>query len=99
MSKKINPIHYKKLIKVFEKDGWVLDRTEGDHMVYVKDGYIRPVVIPCYYLHPLLLTSIRQLLYEPHGPDLFGRRFDGTIYRSNIFPEESSRHQSDLRPA
>ncbi|OGI61347.1 hypothetical protein A2645_00750 [Candidatus Nomurabacteria bacterium RIFCSPHIGHO2_01_FULL_39_9] len=55
MSKKINPIHYKKLIKVFEKDGWVLDRTEGDHMVYVKDGYIRPVVIPCYSEIPIFI--------------------------------------------
>ena len=55
MSKKINPIHYKKLIKVFEKDGWVLDRTEGDHMVYVKDGYIRPVVIPCYSGIPIFI--------------------------------------------
>ena len=24
----------------------MLDRIEGDHLVYVKSGYIRPVVIP-----------------------------------------------------
>ena len=43
---KINPIHRKKLIKVFERGGWVLDRIEGDHLVYVKSGYVRPVIIP-----------------------------------------------------
>lgn len=43
---KINPIHWRKLTKVFEKSGWVLDRIEGDHLVYVKSGYSRPVVIP-----------------------------------------------------
>ena len=43
---KINPIHWRKLAKVFERSGWMLDRIEGDHLVYVKSGYIRPVVIP-----------------------------------------------------
>ena len=43
---KINSIHWRKLVKVFERNGWVLDRIEGDHLVYVKSGYIRPVVIP-----------------------------------------------------
>ena len=32
--------------KVFEQSGWVLDRIEGDHLVYIKSGYIRPVIIP-----------------------------------------------------
>lgn len=43
---KINPIHWRKLAKAFERSGWVLDRIEGDHLVYVKLGYSRPVVIP-----------------------------------------------------
>lgn len=43
---KINPIHWRKLAKIFEKNGWMLDRTEGDHLVYTKSGYPRPVVIP-----------------------------------------------------
>lgn len=43
---KINPIHWRKLAKVFEKSGWMLDKIEGDHLVYVKSGYSRPVVIP-----------------------------------------------------
>ena len=43
---KINPIHWRKLVKVFERSGWMLDRIEGDHLVYVKSGFIRPIVIP-----------------------------------------------------
>lgn len=43
---RINPIHWIKLAKVFEQSGWMLDRIEGDHLVYVKSGHSRPVVIP-----------------------------------------------------
>lgn len=43
---KINPIHWRKLVKVFERTGWMLDRIEGDHLVYIKSGYTLPVVIP-----------------------------------------------------
>ena len=43
---KINPIHWRKLVKVFERSDWMLDRIEGDHLVYTKSGYSRPVVIP-----------------------------------------------------
>ena len=43
---KINPIHWRKLVKIFERNGWALDRIEGDHLVYVKSGYARPVIIP-----------------------------------------------------
>ena len=43
---RINPIHWRKLVKVFERSGWMLDRIEGDHLVYVKSGFIRPIVIP-----------------------------------------------------
>ena len=43
---KINPVHWRKLVKVFEQCGWILDRIDGDHLVYIKSGCIRPVVIP-----------------------------------------------------
>jgi len=43
---KINPVHWKNLAKVFEQSGWTLDRVAGDHLVYIKTGHIRPVVIP-----------------------------------------------------
>lgn len=42
----IAPIHWRQLIRVFELDGWMLSRTKGDHLVYTKSGFARPVVIP-----------------------------------------------------
>mgnify|MGYP001574021332 CR=1 FL=1 len=45
---KISPIHYRKLAKIFEKEGFIYLRTEGDHMIYTKKGIVRPVVIPKY---------------------------------------------------
>ncbi len=45
---RITPIHWKTLECIFEKDGFVYDRQEGDHRSYVKKGVFRPVVIPTY---------------------------------------------------
>lgn len=45
---RIAPIHYRKLAKVFEKKGFAYIRTQGDHMVYQKEGITRPIVIPMY---------------------------------------------------
>jgi len=36
------------LEKIFLKDGFVFDRESGDHRAYVKDGILRPVIIPRY---------------------------------------------------
>jgi len=44
--RKITPIHWRKLAKVFELDGWQLSRIKGDHLIYTKKGFPRPVVIP-----------------------------------------------------
>ena len=43
--KKIIPIHYKKLIAVFEHDGFRVRRIKGDHVVMTKEGVKRPLVI------------------------------------------------------
>jgi predicted RNA binding protein YcfA (HicA-like mRNA interferase family) len=43
---KISPIDWKDLAKFFESHGWVLNRIKGDHLVYAKEGFSRPVVIP-----------------------------------------------------
>lgn len=43
---KIAPVHWKKLAKIFERNGWILDRVEGDHFVFIKPDCLRPVVIP-----------------------------------------------------
>jgi predicted RNA binding protein YcfA (HicA-like mRNA interferase family) len=43
---KLSSASYKQLVKIFEAEGFVCVRTEGDHMVFTKSGVIRPVVIP-----------------------------------------------------
>jgi hypothetical protein len=42
MSKKLNPVSYKELVKVFEAEGFRLVCERGDHMVFTKPGVIRP---------------------------------------------------------
>lgn len=54
---KLSPISYKKLVKVFEKDGFRLAREEGDHMVFTKPGVIRPVIIPKYAAVPVFIIK------------------------------------------
>ncbi len=51
------PTHYRKLVRVFEKAGFVLDRTEGDHLIYVKRGIKRPIVIPMYRDVPVFIIK------------------------------------------
>lgn len=53
----IKPVHYKDLIKVFEKDGWSYQRTKGDHMVFTKEAFLRPVVIPKYKTIPVFIIK------------------------------------------
>ena len=43
---KIVPIPARRLRKIFEKAGFKCVRIEGDHYVYIKQGIMRPVVIP-----------------------------------------------------
>ncbi len=42
---KISPISWREFVKIFEKEGWVFSRTKGDHVIYTKRCYARPVVI------------------------------------------------------
>ncbi len=53
----IKPIHFRKLVLLFEKSGWVYQRTKGDHMIYTKKGYMRPVVIPKYKTIPVFIIK------------------------------------------
>ena len=53
----IRPIHYKTLISVFEKDGFTFERQHGDHLIYVKQGIIRPLVIPMYRSVPVFIIK------------------------------------------
>jgi predicted RNA binding protein YcfA (HicA-like mRNA interferase family) len=43
--RKITPIPYRKLVKVFELEGFVVKRQKGDHLILTKPGVKRPVVI------------------------------------------------------
>ena len=45
VEQKITSIHYATLIKIFELDGFVVKRQKGDHIVMVKAGIKRPLVI------------------------------------------------------
>ena len=44
-SRRITPIPYQKLVRVFELDGFVVKRQKGDHLVLTKPGIKRPVII------------------------------------------------------
>ena len=42
---KIVPIHYERLVKIFEHEGFKVSRTRGDHIIMTKPGVLRPLVI------------------------------------------------------
>lgn len=44
-NRKIAPIHYRKLVKLFELDGFTVKRQKGDHLILTKPGVKKPVVI------------------------------------------------------
>jgi len=44
-NRRITPVHYLKLVKVFELDGFAVKREKGDHMILTKPGIKRPLVI------------------------------------------------------
>ena len=54
---KFSPIAYKRLVKLFETEGFTHVRTEGDHMVLTKSGVPRPVVIPMYAALPVFIIK------------------------------------------
>jgi predicted RNA binding protein YcfA (HicA-like mRNA interferase family) len=57
MSKKLSPVSYKELVRVFEADGFRLARERGEHMVFTKPGVIRPVIIPRYDPVPVFIIK------------------------------------------
>ena len=56
----LRPIHYRDLVSVFKKDGFVFSRQRGDHLAYTKFGVTRPLVIPTYRAVPTFI--IKNLL-------------------------------------
>jgi predicted RNA binding protein YcfA (HicA-like mRNA interferase family) len=53
----IRPVHFQRLVRVFERDGFRFDRQEGDHLIYVKAGLRRPLVIPMYRAVPVFVVK------------------------------------------
>lgn len=43
--RKIAPIPYDRFVKVFELEGFTVQRQKGDHLILTKAGVRRPVVI------------------------------------------------------
>lgn len=67
----LKPVHYRKLVKVFEKSGFVLDRQEGDHLIYIKYGIKRPIVIPMYKEVPVFIIKNNLRSAEMSRADFF----------------------------
>ena len=57
---RIAPIHYRKLVRVLQREGFVLARESGDHMVFTKPGIERPAVVPRY--NPLPVFFVKNVL-------------------------------------
>jgi predicted RNA binding protein YcfA (HicA-like mRNA interferase family) len=53
----LRPVSYQALVAVFEKEGFVFDRQRGDHLIYVKPGAKRPLVIPTYREVPVFIVK------------------------------------------
>ena len=56
----LRPVHYSKLVRIFERDGFIYSRQSGDHLIYTKPGTNRPIVIPAYHEVPVFI--IKNLL-------------------------------------
>ena len=55
--RKLTTVSYKTLCGIFERAGFAHVRIEGDHLVYIKSGCIRPVVIPRYKSIPIFIIK------------------------------------------
>lgn len=54
---RITPIHWRKLLKVFEQEGCILLGQTGDHLELKKDGAKRRIVIPKYKDIPVFIVE------------------------------------------
>lgn len=54
---KLSPVHFSVLIKIFKAEGFVYSRTKGDHIILIKEGIIRPLVIPRYKEIPVFVIK------------------------------------------
>jgi predicted RNA binding protein YcfA (HicA-like mRNA interferase family) len=54
---RIVPIHYRKLVRVLEMEGFIFVRERGDHMIFTKSGILRPIVVPRYDALPVFIIK------------------------------------------
>lgn len=54
---RITPVHWKKLLKIFELEGCVLIGQTGDHLELKKEGAKRRIVIPKYKDIPVFIIE------------------------------------------
>jgi len=54
---RMTPVHWRKLVCVFEKDGFVVIRQESSHIILTKVGCKRPIVIPQYRQVPVFIIK------------------------------------------
>jgi len=57
---RITPVHYRKLVRLLQREGFELARERGDHMVFSKPNVARPMVVPRY--DPLPVFIIKNIL-------------------------------------
>ncbi len=57
---RIFPIHYRKVIRILELEGFTLVRERDDHMIYTRAEILRPIVVPRY--DPLPVFIIKNVL-------------------------------------
>jgi predicted RNA binding protein YcfA (HicA-like mRNA interferase family) len=54
---RIVPVPYSTLIRLFEKIGFSVSRTTGDHVIMVKENNARPLVIPKWDEDPVFIIK------------------------------------------
>jgi len=54
---RITPIHWQKLLKIFQSEGAVLVGQTGDHLELKKEGAKRRIVIPKYRDIPVFIIE------------------------------------------
>jgi predicted RNA binding protein YcfA (HicA-like mRNA interferase family) len=52
----------RELVRLLEKDGWMLARIRGSHHVYTKEGRIERISVPIHGNKPLKIGLLRHFL-------------------------------------
>jgi predicted RNA binding protein YcfA (HicA-like mRNA interferase family) len=54
---RVSPVSYRILVCVFEREGFICVREEGDHMIFTRRGVLRLIVIPKYKSVPVFIIK------------------------------------------